>query len=50
MVINMRKWFEVMDVYLAGGFAYYIIMFIDVLILFECVVMVIEKVGFDKVK
>ena len=50
MVINMRKWLEVMDAYLAGGFAYYTTMPTDALTLFERAAMATEKVGFDKVK
>lgn len=50
MVINMRKWLEVMDAYLGGGFAYYTTMPTDALTLFERAAMATEKVGFEKVK
>lgn len=50
MVINMRKWLEVMDAYLGGGFAYYTTMPTDALTLFERAAVETEKVGFDKVK
>jgi aspartate aminotransferase-like enzyme len=50
MVINMRKWLEVMDAYLAGGFAYYTTMPTDALMLFESAAKQTEKVGFEKVK
>jgi len=50
MVINMRKWLEVMDAYLNGGFAYYTTMPTDALTLFERAAMETEKIGFDKVK
>lgn len=50
MVINMRKWLEVMDAYRNGGFAYYTTMPTDALTLFERSAMATEKVGFEKVK
>lgn len=50
MVINMRKWLEVMDAYLGGGFAYYTTMPTDALMLFERAAQQTEKVGFEKVK
>ena len=50
MVINMRKWLEVMDSYVNGGFAYYTTMPTDALALFNGAANETKKIGFDKVK
>merc|ERR1712216_159705 len=50
MVINMRKWLEVMDSYVNGGFAYYTTMPTDALSLFNGAANETKKIGFEKVK
>ena len=50
MVINMRKWLELMDSYLAGGFAYYTTMPTDALMLFERAAKATEAIGFNETK
>lgn len=50
MVLNLRKWLEVMDSYLAGGFSYYTTMPTDCLRLFRDAAFETRDYGFDKVK
>jgi len=50
MVINMRKWLEVMDSYNAGGFAYYTTMPTDALNLFRDAALETKELGFGKAK
>ena len=50
MVINMRKWLEVMDSYVNGGFAYYTTMPTDALSLFNGAANETKNIGFEKVK
>jgi alanine-glyoxylate transaminase/serine-glyoxylate transaminase/serine-pyruvate transaminase len=50
MVINMRKWLEVMDSYVNGGFAYYTTMPTDALSLFNAAAKETQKIGFAEVK
>ena len=50
MVLNLRKWLEVMDSYLAGGFSYYTTMPTDCLRLFRDAAYETREYGFDKVK
>ena len=46
MVINMRKWLEVMDSYENGGFAYYTTMPTDALTLFRDAALETKEMGF----
>lgn len=46
MVINMRKWLEVMDSYESGGFAYYTTMPTDALTLFRDAALETKEMGF----
>jgi alanine-glyoxylate transaminase/serine-glyoxylate transaminase/serine-pyruvate transaminase len=48
MVINMRKWLEVMDSYVNGGFAYYTTMPTDALNLFRDAALETKEMGFKK--
>jgi len=48
MVINMRKWLEVMDSYVNGGFAYYTTMPTDALHLFRDAALETKEMGFKK--
>ena len=48
MVINMRKWLEVMDSYVNGGFAYYTTMPTDALTLFRDAALETKEFGFKK--
>ena len=50
MALNLRKWLEVMDAYLAGGFAYYATMPTDCLRLFRDAALETREYGFDRVK
>ena len=48
MVINMRKWLEIMDAYNNGGFAYYTTMPTDALNLFRDAALETKELGFKK--
>lgn len=48
MVINMRKWLEIMDSYNNGGFAYYTTMPTDALNLFRDAALETKELGFKK--
>jgi len=48
MVINMRKWLEVMDSYVSGGFAYYTTMPTDALNLFRDAALETKEMGFGR--
>jgi len=50
MVINMRKWLEIMDSYTNGGFAYYTTMPTDALGLFRDAALETKEIGFAKTK
>lgn len=50
MVINMRKWLEIMDSYNNGGFAYYTTMPTDALNLFRDAALETKELGFNKAK
>jgi aspartate aminotransferase-like enzyme len=50
MVLNLRKWLEVMDSYLAGGFSYYTTMPTDCLRLFRDAARETRAYGFENAK
>ena len=50
MTLNLRKWRDVMDTYLAGGFSYHTTMPTDCLALFRDAAQETEAYGFEKAK
>jgi len=50
MTLNLKKWRDVMDSYLAGGFAYHTTMPTDCLALFRDAAKETQEYGFDKAK